>query len=155
MWFLIANVCVISATTPSTLTPTYETSSPQVSRKNSLISGCSRSVISALQEEGQQRETVIRFQLENEVTHPAELIKSDLVASASANQHVPGEIDLTKMECGGGSNKMGQLYFKVRYYYSMPRVIIYYVGGRCRRLNGVNRFSQKRPAHPPVLSLHT
>ncbi|XP_046444898.1 synaptotagmin-4-like isoform X1 [Daphnia pulex] len=104
----------LSATTPSTLTPTYETSSPQVSRKNSLISGCSRSVINALQEEGQQRETVIRFQLENEVTHPAELMKSDLVASASAN--LPGgEIDLAKMECGGGSNKLGQLYFKVRH----------------------------------------
>ncbi len=122
-------MCVISATTPSTLTPTYETSSPQVSRKNSLISGCSRSVINALQEEGQQRETVIRFQLENEVTHPAELMKSDLVASASAN--LPGgEIDLVKMECGGGSNKLGQLYFKVRYYINyMSRVLIYYVGG--------------------------
>ncbi|EFX81695.1 synaptotagmin 4 protein, variant 2 [Daphnia pulex] len=123
---LIANVCVISATTPSTLTPTYETSSPQVSRKNSLISGCSRSEINALQEEGQQRETVIRFQLENEVTHPAELMKSDLVASASAN--LPGgEIDLVaKMECGGGSNKLGQLYFKVRYINYMSRVLIYY-----------------------------
>lgn len=100
-----------------------------MSRKNSLISGCSRSVINALQEEGQQRETVIRFQLENEVTHPAELMKSDLVASASANL-TGGEIDLVaKMECGGGSNKLGQLYFKVRYINYMSRVLIYYVGG--------------------------
>ena len=106
------------ATTPSTLTPTYETSSPQVSRKNSLISGCSRTaVINALQEEG-QRETVIRFQLENEVTHPAELMKSELlVASASAaDQNVSGEIDMTKMDgsSDGGINKLGQLFFKVR-----------------------------------------
>jgi hypothetical protein len=104
-----------------------------VSRKNSLISGCSRSVISALQEEGvQQRETVIRFQLENEVTHPAELMKSDLVASASTNQNVSGEIDLTKMDCSsdGGTNKLGQLFFKVRYtqFYSFKNDLL---GGRC------------------------
>nr|SVE76366.1 EOG090X05OW [Daphnia longispina] len=109
----------LSATTPSTLTPTYETSSPQVSRKNSLISGCSRTaVINAFQEEG-QRETVIRFQLENEVTHPAELMKSELlVASASAaDQNVSGEIDTTKMDgsSDGGINKLGQLFFKVRH----------------------------------------
>lgn len=106
-----------------------------MSRKNSLISGCSRSVINALQEEGQQRETVIRFQLENEVTHPAELMKSDLVASASANL-TGGEIDLVKMECGGGSNKLGQLYFKVRY--QLHVVGLYLLRGRrCgrRKLN--------------------
>nr|SVE75735.1 EOG090X05OW [Daphnia hispanica] len=113
----------LSGTTPSTLTPTYETNSPQVSRKNSLVSGTTcRSGNNALQEEGvqHQRETVIRFQLENEVIHPAktELMKSDLVASASAHQdNVPGEIDLNTdgSYSEGGTNRLGQLYFKVRH----------------------------------------
>lgn len=113
----------LSGTTPSTLTPTYEMNSPQVSRKNSLVSGTTcRSGNNAIQEESvqQQRETVIRFQLENEVTHPAkaELIKSDLIPSASAHQdNVPGEIDVNMdgSYSEGGTNKLGQLYFKVRH----------------------------------------
>ncbi|XP_032791988.2 synaptotagmin-4 isoform X2 [Daphnia magna] len=112
----------LSGTTPSTLTPTYEMNSPQVSRKNSLVGTTCRSGNNAIQEESvqQQRETVIRFQLENEVTHPAkaELIKSDLVPSASAHQdNVPGEIDVNMdgSYSEGGTNKLGQLYFKVRY----------------------------------------
>lgn len=111
-----------AGTTPSTLTPTYEMNSPQVSRKNSLVGTTCRSGNNAIQEESvqQQRETVIRFQLENEVTHPAkaELIKSDLVPSASAHQdNVPGEIDVNMdgSYSEGGTNKLGQLYFKVRY----------------------------------------
>lgn len=114
---------VVPGTTPSTLTPTYETNSPQISRKNSLISGTTcRSGNNALQEDGvgQQRETVIRFQLENEIIHPAkaELIKNDVVASASAyDDNVPGETDLNMdgSYTGGGTNRLGQLYFKVRY----------------------------------------
>ena len=39
-------------------------------------------------------------------------MKSDLVAASTA-ANVSGEID--KMDCGGGTNKLGQLYFKVRY----------------------------------------
>nr|SVE74163.1 EOG090X05OW [Daphnia barbata] len=109
----------LSATTPSTLTPTYEMNSPQVSRKNSLVSGTT-SRLGNLQEDGvqQQRETVIRFQLENEVTHPAkaELMKIDVVATAH-DDSVPGEIDRKTdgSHSDGGANRLGQLYFKVRH----------------------------------------
>nr|CAG4647029.1 EOG090X05OW [Megafenestra aurita]SVE92371.1 EOG090X05OW [Megafenestra aurita] len=98
----------LSATTPSTLTPTFETSSPLVSRKNSLVSG---SRCSPLQEEVHQRETVIRFQLENEVVSAkAELMNNDLVSSCVS------AVESEKMDCSGsGTNQLGQLYFKVRH----------------------------------------
>nr|CAG4636989.1 EOG090X05OW [Ceriodaphnia reticulata]SVE72917.1 EOG090X05OW [Ceriodaphnia reticulata] len=97
----------LSATTPSTLTPTYEVNSPQVSRKNSLVTG-NRPL--PLEEVYQQRETVIRFQSENEVTSSGELMKSDVGAAAAS---VSGEND-GKIDCSG-TNKLGQLYFKVRH----------------------------------------
>ncbi len=66
-----------------------------------------------LEEVHQQRETVIRFQLENEVmSSSGEVMKSDVVAASATA--VSGEIDI-KTDCiGGGTNKLGQLYFKVR-----------------------------------------
>lgn len=100
-----------TATTPSTLTPTYETCSPLVSRKNSLVTG---SRCSPLQEEvhQQQRETIIRFQLENEVgSAKAELMNNDLVAAVAT---VSGEPTEKTDGTGSGTNKLGQLYFKVR-----------------------------------------
>nr|CAG4650954.1 EOG090X05OW [Simocephalus serrulatus]SVE94218.1 EOG090X05OW [Simocephalus serrulatus] len=103
----------LSATTPSTLTPTYETCSPLVSRKNSLVSGTR---CSPLQEEAhhqQQRETVIRFQLENEVgSAKAELMNNDLIAAVAT---VSGEPAEKTDSSGSGTNKLGQLYFKVRH----------------------------------------
>ena len=97
---------VIAATTPSTLTPTYEVNSPQVSRKNSLVTGNRPALALEEVHQPQQRETVIRFQLENEVTS-GELMKSDVALAVAG---VSGEMD-SKSEC---SSKLGQLYFKVR-----------------------------------------
>lgn len=102
-----------AATTPSTLTPTYEqafppSASPQVSRKNSLVSA---NRCSPLQEEvhHQQRETVIRFQLENEIiSAKAEPVNSEPSASVSE------DVNKTDGSCGSGANQLGQLYFKVR-----------------------------------------
>nr|CAG4641674.1 EOG090X05OW [Eurycercus lamellatus] len=107
-------------------TPTYETS-PQISRKNSLVNRCSP----LLEEHHLQRETVIRFQLESDVIptvvqhHKSDLIKieggTELLAGAVLTSSQPtassSSVDIfdEKNTDGQGSNKLGQLYFKVRH----------------------------------------
>lgn len=108
-------------------TPTHESSSPQISRKNSLVSRCS-----PLLEEVQppsnhhhHRETVIRFQLENEIVTAATTNKTDMikmedsavaVAPNTAEQIFVKEVSVVASEAvAEGSNRLGQLYFKVRH----------------------------------------
>ena len=116
-------------------TPTLETS-PQVSRKNSLVSRCSPLLEDVHHHQHHHRETVIRFQLENEMGgshHPigqskTELIKIEGAQMAAAVGHqlqsgsgvgetlgdvvIPSKDAVSAPE---GSNRLGQLYFKVRY----------------------------------------
>lgn len=99
-----------AGTTPSTLTPTYETCSPQVSRKNSLIATSSGNRCSLLFDEygqivQQPRETVIRFQLENEAN-----VKGDTTPTGDQ----PGTHSM-ELSVGEGANKLGRLFFKVRH----------------------------------------
>lgn len=98
------------AATPSTLTPTYEVSrdaSPNVSRKNSRTVGFSP-------QEEQQRETIIRFQLESEVNNKFDCgsTKVDGGSAVTTPTGISEEDgnDVTK----NGLNKLGRLYFKVR-----------------------------------------
>lgn len=92
-----------AGTTPSTLTPTFE--SPQTSRKNSLIAGNRCSLV--FDEHGQvvqqqpARETVIRFQLENE--NRSDAARNDALDAQSADA-----------SAGEGANRLGRLFFKVR-----------------------------------------
>ena len=109
----------IIATTPSTLTPTYEnpfpsSTSPQVSRKNSLVSSANR--CSPLQEEvhQQQRETVIRFQLENEIIGPKTETPPMNCEAGTSSASGTEDINKTDGSSGTGANKLGQLFFKVR-----------------------------------------
>ena len=99
------------ATTPSTLTPTYEISrdvSPNVSRKNSRTVGISPT-------EEQQRDTIIRFQLESEVNNKFDCgsMKVDggsaVTTPTGVSEGIAGD-DIVK----DGLSKLGRLYFKVR-----------------------------------------
>jgi len=102
----------LSATTPSTLTPTYEVSrdaSPNISRKNSRTVGFSP-------QEEQQRETIIRFQLESEVNSKFDCgsTKVDGGSVVTTPTGISEDVispDVTK----DGFNKLGRLYFKVRH----------------------------------------
>ena len=100
--------CILTATTPSTLTPTYEVSretSPQLSRKNSRTLACS-----PLEE---PRETVIRFQLESEVKAKFDpsLVRAHPDAGSTLIYGSSPEVDQVDDE---ELNKLGRLYFKVR-----------------------------------------
>nr|CAG4648640.1 EOG090X05OW [Polyphemus pediculus] len=94
--------------TPSTLTPTYEVSSQQASRKNSRTFGSSPL---------EERETVIRFQLENEVSSKLDPALSD--CKTDVETPLPAVLYGSNQEVnnldGEGSNKLGQLFFKVRH----------------------------------------
>lgn len=100
----------LSATTPSTLTPTYEATSPQVSRKNSLANSRTGPT-----DEPLHNQRKISFQLENEVDPVTGKIdrqmKMDAVAGALTSV---AEITTVKT-VGEGANKLGQLFFKVRH----------------------------------------
>lgn len=116
------------ATTPSTLTPTYETS-PQVSRKNSLVNRSSPMLESDAHhphhhhQQQQPREPVIRFQLESEISHQQpknELIKlegAEIMASATSSGQSTEHMICENKTTGEGANQLGRLYFKVRYSY--------------------------------------
>nr|CAG4647881.1 EOG090X05OW [Moina brachiata]SVE92993.1 EOG090X05OW [Moina brachiata] len=101
-----------AGTTPSTLTPTYETCSPQASRKNSLVASSAGNRCSLLFDEHgqivqQPRETVIRFQLENESReHHHDATPTAEPASGVAS---------VELSVGEGANKLGRLFFKVRH----------------------------------------
>jgi len=97
------------ATTPSTLTPTYEATSPQVSRKNSLAN--SRTVPT---DEPLHNQRKISFQLENEVDPVTGKIDRQMKIDAVAGALTSVAEITTVKTVGEGANKLGQLFFKVR-----------------------------------------